>query len=81
MLNSARLAGALLALLAATAGAQQADVVRQYRFEAAEGGYRLARHDVPKPEAGPGQALVRVRAVSLSRRDIYMLTDQRNNFV
>lgn len=53
--------------------AQQADTIRQYQFEALSAGYQLALKEVPRPEAGAGEVLVRVRAVSLNRRDFYQL--------
>lgn len=47
--------------------------MRQYRFEVADGGYRLALAEAPIPEVGPNDVLVRIRAVSLNRRDWNML--------
>lgn len=49
------------------------DTVRQYQFEPESGHYRLALKEVPQPAAGPGQVLVRVKAVSLNHRDLNML--------
>lgn len=49
------------------------DTIRQYRFEAEGGAYRLALHEAPRPAAGPGEVLVRIRAVSLNRRDLNQL--------
>ena len=56
--------------------AAQAETVLQYRFEAVDEGYALALHEVARPEAGPGEVVVRVRAVSLNRRDVMMLANQ-----
>ena len=51
-----------------------ADTIRQYQIKAdGTGGYRLALEAVQQPEAGPGEVLVRVHAVSLNRRDTLML--------
>ncbi|MDH4109924.1 MAG: NAD(P)-dependent alcohol dehydrogenase [Gammaproteobacteria bacterium] len=74
--TATRACGILLVLCAALAAAQQTDVLRQYRFEQADGGYRLTLHEIPMPAPGAGEVVVRVRAVSLNRRDIYMLDDQ-----
>ena len=46
---------------------------RQYQFEVAEGGYRLALREVPIPDVGANDVLVRIHAVSLNRRDWNML--------
>lgn len=64
---------AVLALAATSAGAQDADTIRQYQFEAAPSGYRLALKEVPRPVAGDNQVVVRVHATSLNRRDLNML--------
>ncbi len=55
------------------AASAAAETIRQYQFERDGNGYRLARKEVERPEAGPGEVLVRVRAVSLNRRDVMML--------
>lgn len=48
-------------------------VMRQFQFEIADDGYQLALVEVPIPEVGASDVLVQVRAVSLNRRDWYML--------
>jgi NADPH:quinone reductase-like Zn-dependent oxidoreductase len=58
------------------ATAQEPAMIRQYQFEAASEGYALALKTVPRPEPGPDEVLVRVRAVSLNRRDLLMLAAQ-----
>lgn len=63
----------ILALAATSAGAQDADTSRQYQFEPASGGYRLALKEVPRPVAGDSEVVVRVHATSLNRRDLNML--------
>jgi NADPH:quinone reductase-like Zn-dependent oxidoreductase len=55
------------------AWAQDDTQIRQYHFEPADSGYRLALREVPRPVAGHGEVLVRIRAVSLNRRDLNML--------
>ncbi len=65
----------LLAALPKSALAQGTDTIRQYQFEAAPDGYQLILKEVPRPVAGANEVLVRVRATSLNRRDIYMLND------
>jgi NADPH:quinone reductase-like Zn-dependent oxidoreductase len=62
--------------LAAVPAAAQADTIRQYQFETQGNAYRLALREVARPTAGPGEVLVRVRAVSLNRRDVMMLRGQ-----
>jgi NADPH:quinone reductase-like Zn-dependent oxidoreductase len=69
--------GALLGLaaVATTVFAQAPSTMRQYQFEPAGSGYRLAMKEVAMPVAGKGEVLVRIHATSLNRRDIYMLND------
>jgi len=52
---------------------QSSDNIRQYQFEPASGTYQLALKEVPRPVAGSGEVLVRVKAVSLNRRDFNIL--------
>ena len=68
-----------LVLGAASAHAQDTNTIRQYQFEPASSGsgYRLEMKEVPRPVAGVNEVLVRVRAVSLNRRDLNML---RNDY-
>jgi len=64
------------------AGAQSTETFRQYQFAAGENGHDLVLLDVPMPAVGPGEVLVRVRATSLNRRDLYILNSvpgQRGN--
>ena len=62
-----------LAFGAASSCAQDADAIRQYQFEPASSGYQVVMKQVPRPVAGDNDVLVRVRAVSLNRRDLNML--------
>jgi len=59
--------------LAAPEPAAEPATIRQYQFEPGTEGYTLALKTVPRPEPGPNEALVRVRAVALNRRDVLML--------
>jgi len=52
------------------------DTTRQYQFVAGDNGYSLELVEVPMPEAGPNDVLIRVRANSLNRRDLSMLNNQ-----
>ena len=52
------------------------DMMRQWRFEAADSGYTLAMHETQIPTPGSGEVLIRVRATSLNRRDLLMLNGQ-----
>ena len=75
MTPSLRLTILLLAqaVAAVPALSQPEETIRQYQFEPTAGGYRLVMKEVPRPEAGPGQVLVSVKAASLNRRDLNML--------
>jgi NADPH:quinone reductase-like Zn-dependent oxidoreductase len=65
-------AAALLTALP-SALAENAEAMRQYQFEPTASGYRLALKDVPRPAVGASDVLVRVKAVSLNRRDLNIL--------
>jgi NADPH:quinone reductase-like Zn-dependent oxidoreductase len=56
--------------------AQAEETMRQYQLQKSDAGYRLELREVPKPSPAAGEVLVRVRAVSLNRRDIYVLHGQ-----
>ncbi len=47
--------------------------MRAYRIHEASGPDALRREDLPEPEAGPGQVVVRVRAASLNYRDLLVI--------
>lgn len=66
---------ALFALLAITADLSMAadDAMRRYEIQRGPGGAQLVVKQVAKPTPGQGEVLVRIRAVSLNRRDIYVL--------
>jgi NADPH:quinone reductase-like Zn-dependent oxidoreductase len=51
---------------------------RQVVYERIEGGWRLGTVEVPVPRPGPGQVLVRMRAISLNRGDIENLSQKRD---
>jgi NADPH:quinone reductase-like Zn-dependent oxidoreductase len=70
------LAIAFATLPASNASAQEPSTMRQYQLEPGSGGYTLALKTVPVPTAGPNEVLVRVRAVSLNRRDVSILNVQ-----
>jgi len=55
--------------------AEHADAIRQYQFAQAGSGYQLVLKEVPQPEAAAGEVLVRIKAVSLNRRDLNMLNN------
>jgi NADPH:quinone reductase-like Zn-dependent oxidoreductase len=71
--GSAYLCAILLAAAVHPLAAEQASTIRQYQFETAAGRYRLALKQVPRPLAGAGEVLVRVRATALNRRDLNTL--------
>jgi len=62
-----------LSVLANSASAGDSDSISQYQFEPASGGYQLVLKEVQRPVAGPRDVLVRVKAVSLNRRDLNQL--------
>ncbi len=47
-----------------------AQTIREYRLEPGSSGLELTMRDVARPEPGAGEVLIRVRAVSLNRRDL-----------
>jgi NADPH:quinone reductase-like Zn-dependent oxidoreductase len=77
--QSSRFRGAMyfgaiaLVAVAQSASAQHADNIRQYQFEPTSSGHPLVLKEVPRPVAGASDVVVRVKAVSLNRRDINML--------
>jgi NADPH:quinone reductase-like Zn-dependent oxidoreductase len=50
--------------------------MQQYRLEKTDQGYRLALRDTGVPTPGAHEVLVRVRATSLNRRDLLVLSGQ-----
>jgi len=62
-----------LGLFCLTTTVSRADSTRLYQMQAQDKGFRLVEKQVTLPEPGNGQVLVRVHAVSLNRRDVYML--------
>jgi NADPH:quinone reductase-like Zn-dependent oxidoreductase len=60
-------------LLPFTLAARQQSTIRQYQLRTENGALRLVMVEVPRPTAGPGEVLVRVRATSLNRRDLSIL--------
>ena len=67
----ALVAGFLLYILAVSWA--WADTTQQYQLQAGDKGFRLVQKEVTLPALEQGQVLVRVRAVSLNRRDVYMV--------
>jgi NADPH:quinone reductase-like Zn-dependent oxidoreductase len=63
----------VLALVTVAESAEDTDYIRQYQFEPASSGHPLVLKEVPRPVAGASDVVVRVKAVSLNRRDINML--------
>jgi NADPH:quinone reductase-like Zn-dependent oxidoreductase len=63
----------LYAVLAAPSIASAADQMRRYELQPADQGYRLALRDVARPAPADSEVLVRMRAVSLNHRDLYVL--------
>jgi NADPH:quinone reductase-like Zn-dependent oxidoreductase len=74
MMQSWRSASALAVLgVCAAVHASHADMMKRYELERAEQGFRLALRTVERPQPKAGEVLVRIRAVSLNHRDLYML--------
>ncbi len=72
--GAAQVAWALaLGIASQPVSADNAETIRQYQFAPASSGYQLVLKEVPRPEAGAGEVLVRIKAVSLNRRDLNML--------
>jgi len=63
----------LLASVIAAAPGAGAQTIRQYQLHPGSSGLQLAMQDVAQPSAGANEVLVRVRAVSLNRRDVSIL--------
>lgn len=47
--------------------------VRRFELDRADKGYTLALRNIPQPVPAAGEVLVRIRAVSLNHRDLYVL--------
>ncbi|MCC6202386.1 MAG: NAD(P)-dependent alcohol dehydrogenase [Gammaproteobacteria bacterium] len=73
-LTAAPAAIAALLLMAQAASAEVPSTQRQYLLERAGDRYQLALKTVPIPALGANDVLLKVRAVSLNRRDVYALT-------
>ena len=65
----------VLAAVTQSVFAESAETIRQYQFAPAASGYQLVLKEVPRPQAGATEVLVKVRAVSLNRRDLNMLNN------
>jgi NADPH:quinone reductase-like Zn-dependent oxidoreductase len=63
----------ICAIVAPFSSAVAAEKVRRYELERAEQGYRLALRSVEAPAPKSNEVLVRIRAVSLNHRDLYIL--------
>jgi NADPH:quinone reductase-like Zn-dependent oxidoreductase len=71
--NTASLVSCVLCSLLATPAALPADQIRHYELEGADKGYRLALRGVARPTPAANEVVVRIRAVSLNHRDLYVL--------
>ena len=78
MLNRRLMVHAAIALTvsAPIASVAAQEMIRQYRFMPGGDANVLTLVEVPMPEAGPGEVLVRVHANSLNRRDLLMMNNQ-----
>jgi NADPH:quinone reductase-like Zn-dependent oxidoreductase len=75
-MNVATRIAALLACLLSAALAeptQAAEQIRRYELDGADKGYRLVMRMVAQPAVKEHEVLVRIRAVSLNHRDLYVL--------
>jgi len=72
-LSRALAAAAVFASLAIASASANAQTIREYRLEPGSGRHELVLNEVARPEPGSGEVLVRVRAVSLNHRDLYVL--------
>jgi len=61
------------AMLAPAAQAATAEQSRRFELERADKGYRLALRSFEVPAPGANEVVVRIRAVSLNHRDLYVL--------
>jgi NADPH:quinone reductase-like Zn-dependent oxidoreductase len=63
----------LFSICALTVTRGEAQTFREYRLEPGADRHTLTIHEVARPQPGAGEVLVRVRAVSLNHRDLYVL--------
>jgi hypothetical protein len=63
----------VLAIVAPLSAAGAAEQARRYELERADKGYRLALRSVELPAPKANEVVVRIRAVSLNHRDLYVL--------
>jgi len=66
-------AATLLAVGVTAVNRVDAQTFREYRLEPGATRHTLAIHEMQRPDPGPGEVLVRVRAVSLNHRDLYVI--------
>jgi len=62
-----------LSLVVLGAAGSRAESTRLYQMQADGKGFRLVQKEVTLPSPGQGQVLVKVHAVSLNRRDVFMV--------
>jgi NADPH:quinone reductase-like Zn-dependent oxidoreductase len=72
-LRTASLVAVVCAIVAPLSKTLAAEQTRQYELERAEKGYRLALRTVDLPAPKANEVVVRIRAVSLNHRDLYIL--------
>ena len=61
------------AIVAPLSAAEAAEQARRYELERADKGYRLVLRSVELPAPKANEVVVRIRAVSLNHRDLYVL--------